>query len=175
VKLAVVLLAVSSSSACLFDEVQGIPCSEDDECPTSYFCDIPTSTCHGKSDVDGVPLLEIPKIKDSSGLVLLPKVPAAATTPLELQLVNTGDGPADNIALSFATLACVSFQIHDATVPSTLAKGASALVAVDATTQGGSCASLKIVDWFLSYSGRQNRGTFDLDILTPPNNGIPGD
>jgi hypothetical protein len=172
---AVVVVLAASSSACLFDEVTGIPCGADDECPTTYFCDLPSSTCHAKTDVDGVPNLAIPKVKDGTGqLVLLPKVPASATTPLGLQIVNVGDGPADDIGISFAALACASFEIHDDTVPATLAKGASALVTIDATTQGGNCASVKIVDWFLSFSGREGRGTFDLDIGGTPAPPGPG-
>src|SRR5439155_15616376 len=87
--------------------------------------------------------------------------------PVALVIKNDGKGTASSIAVSFAALQCASLEVHDDTVPDTLVKGKSANVTVDVTAETGPCVSVKIIDWFLSYSGRESRGTFDLDIQNP--------
>ena len=61
-------------------------------------------------------------------------------------------------------VACVQFHVHDDTLPAALPKGATTIVTVDATTGGVECVSVKIIDWFVTFSGRSERGSFDLDI-----------
>ena len=162
------VVVVLAASGCLVGEVQGIRCGADAECPTTYFCDLPRSECRAVTDAEGIPSLDIPKVRDPTGaLVLLPHVPAGATSPLGLQIVNHGAGPAEGVSLSFAKLECTAFTIHSDSLPDILDAGQSAIVAVDVTTGAGDCAAVKIIDWFLDYSGRESRGTFDLDIKDP--------
>ncbi len=164
-----VALWALGSAGCLLGDVTGVPCAKDGECPTTYFCDLPRAACRKQSDHDGPPALRVDKVRDSSGdLVLLPKVPDAATSPLGLHLVNDGDGPADLIGVSFTFLACVEFRVPPENVPDTIPGKGDAEVGIEVTTGGPDCGGVQIVDWFLTFSGREQRGAFDLDVLQNP-------
>lgn len=157
-------LVAALGGGCLLGDVEGIPCAADGDCPTTYFCDLPHSECAAEADGRGIPVLEIPKVRDPAGdQVFVPKVPLVGPSHLGLIVKNTGEGPAEGIGLSFATLACVHFAVDEATMPAAVAPGATTEIGLD-VTPGDQCGGVKIVDWFLTFSGRSARGTFDLDI-----------
>jgi hypothetical protein len=166
VRILVVALLLSSSG-CLFDEVRGIPCGSDHDCPTTYFCDLPHDECRLTTDELSAPDLTVPMVRDPAGaVVLLPKVPAEQTSRLGVQVQNRGAGPAEGVLLSFAPLQCVAFTFPDEP-PTVVGGGQTVEFPVDVAAEGGPCSSVKIIDWFLDYSGRSSRGTFDLDITDP--------
>ncbi|HEY4222451.1 MAG TPA: hypothetical protein VGO62_13945, partial [Myxococcota bacterium] len=126
-------LIAAASSGCLVGEVSGIPCDGDSTCPSSYFCDLPRSECLEKSDTQGAPALDITKLLVDGAAQLIPKIPNSATTPLGMVVENAGGGPAEGIQIDFAYLECVSFEVHEDTVPPTLDKKQSATITVDVT------------------------------------------
>lgn len=158
------LLALSSS-ACLFGEVGGIPCGADDECPSSYFCDLPRETCVAESDTAGVPSLVIHQVKDPKGdVVRSPFIPPEGTSRVGLLVKNEGVGPAEGLVLELAPLHCIAFDIEEESVPQVIEGSATAEIGVRMTPPGPECEGLKIVDWFLTFSGRETRGTIDVNI-----------
>jgi hypothetical protein len=161
---ALVVCAVASGG-CLFGDVDGIPCGADSECPTDYFCDLPHATCAADGDDSSVPDLKIGKVRDPSGkLVILPKVPEGTTAEIGLQLVNQGKTAAGDIGLTFAPLECTEWRVPVENLPDEVKGGATVEMKVELVT-GPGCGGVKIVDWFLAFSGRTRRGTFDLNIL----------
>ena len=58
------------------------------------------------------------------------------------------------------------FSVELDALPEVIEPEETGRIPVEVTTQPG-CAGLIIVDWFLRYSGRSTRGTFDLNIRDP--------
>lgn len=156
--------AAVATSGCLIGEVTDIPCQGDGACPSDYFCDVPRSECREITDTFGAPLLTVKLIADPSGTpVTTPFVPPELTSTIALLPENIGLAPAENVALTFAELACIGFNIDEATLPELVAAGKTGSITVD-VTPGAGCEGLTIVDWFLTYSGRETRGTFDMNV-----------
>lgn len=157
-------LSLACLSACLFGEVEGIPCETDDECPSSYFCDIPSRECRANTDQSSAPDLVIQKVRDPSGRdVRSPFIPVATASRLGFWVENRGLAPAENVVLTFAPLACFRILVDEATVPASLEGAASKAVSVEMLPAVG-CEGLHILDWFLTWSGRETRGTIDVNV-----------
>lgn len=152
------------SSACLIGEVSGIPCAADATCPVDYFCDLPRHECRELTETFGPPVLRVKLITDPTGeQVTTPLVPPDTTSTIVLNTENIGRAPAENPGLSFASLACVAFYLGEDTLPLAIEAGATGSVPVD-VTPGPGCDGLHIIDWFFTYSGRETRGIFDLNV-----------
>jgi hypothetical protein len=161
---AALLLAVLSSSACLFGEVRGIPCDGDDACPETYFCDLPRAECRERSDVLGPPDIKIEALLDPDGdEVRTPFLPPETTSSITLLPKNVGLAPAESIGLTFGVLACFTFDVDETTLPDAIAPNERAEIVV-AITPGEGCEGLTIIDWFLTFSGRETRGVFDVNV-----------
>ena len=152
------------TSGCLIGEVSGIPCERDGACPSDYFCDLPRSECREITDTFGPPVLTVKRIADPSGTVVTtPFLPPELTSTIALLPENIGLAPAENVALTFAELACFEFNIDETTLPAVVAADETGSITVDVTPAAG-CEGLTIIDWFLTYSGRETRGTFDINV-----------
>lgn len=163
----VLVAALVASSGCLVGEVTGIPCERDDTCPSDYFCDLPRSECRELTDTFGPPLLQVKLVNDPAGNpVTTPFIPPDATSTIALLPENVGLSAAEDVALSFAELNCISFNVDEATLPAVVEAGATATLAV-AVTPAPDCDGLTIIDWFLTYSGRETRGIFDINVKEP--------
>ena len=161
------LAVVVGCAGCLMGEVAGIPCDADDACPSDYFCNLPRSECRELTDAIGPPLLKVLLIADPSGSpVVSPAIPSEVTSSIALLPENVGGVSAERVSLSFAELNCITFDIDESTLPAVIAVEASGSIRV-ALTPGAGCEGLAIIDWFLVYSGRETRGTFDLNVRRP--------
>jgi hypothetical protein len=162
--LALVSVLVSTSTGCLFGEVRGIPCDSDDACPETYFCDVPRAECRERTDVLGPPDIKIQALLNPRGdEVRTPFLPPETTSNVTLLPQNVGLTPAENIGLTFGDLACFDFDVDETTLPKAIAPGERAEVVV-AITPGEGCEGLTIIDWFLTFSGRETRGVFDVNV-----------
>jgi hypothetical protein len=161
---ALALAACVAGAGCLLLEVEGVPCGDDEECPSGYFCDIPREGCRAESDAQGPPELVIELVRDGKGAeVRAPQVAPDETTRLGFLVENRGRGPAESMRLTLAELSCFAFLVEGASVPATLAAGARAAIDVDVTPAPG-CNGLHILDWFLTWSGRETRGSVDVNV-----------
>lgn len=149
---------------CLVGEVRGIRCQEDNACPDRYFCDVPRTECREGTDVFGAPALIVTKLLDPAGdEVRIPVLPPAATSSIALLPENVGLAPAEDVTVAFAELACFAFDLDEATEPERIEPGARGSIEVAVTPAPG-CDGLTIVDWFMRFSGRETRGTFDVKV-----------
>ena len=165
-----VVVVVGLLQGCLVGELTDIPCRQDGECPTEHFCDIPNEVCTG--DVAGPADLVISGVVDRSGAeVPAPRVERDAPSTLQLVIHNQGGGLAENIELDLVRLVCMNLDFDPLDVPLSLEAGAKANV--EFTIEPSTCGAVSIQDWFLFYSGRAKRGTFNVLIERPPS--TPGD
>jgi hypothetical protein len=151
-------------SGCLFGEVRGIPCDEDAACPEDYFCDVPRDECREITGAFGPAVITVPLLKDPEGdEVRTPFIKPDVTSELVLLPTNAGLSTAEDVGLTFGELACFTFDIDSSTLPEAIEPGARAEIVVD-VTPGPSCEGLTIVDWFMTFSGRETRGVFDINV-----------
>jgi hypothetical protein len=153
------------AAGCLVGPVDGVPCVVDEHCATDAFCDLPASTCAPGTAPD----LQVVGIVDDGELVIDPFVAPDATTALGMRVENRGGAPAVDVALRMATLACLGLVVDESTVPTTVPPGGVVDVAFRVTPR--LCASPVIQDWFLSFSGRGARGTFNVVVERAPPSG----
>ena len=166
--LVLVLGWVALLSSCLVGELSGIPCGDDDDCPGAAFCDIPASTCRFLADGPGPPDLRVSGVRDLSGVsVTSVRVPGSVESTLDLEVVNEGACGAVDVVLELIPLACMHLAFDLKDVPTTIAPAAT--VEIPFTIMPEDCNSPAIQDWFLFYSGRATRGTFNIlpDISGP--------
>lgn len=150
--------------ACLVGEVTGIPCGADDDCATAHFCDLTVGTCRAEADGVSAPRLQISGIViDDAAPVVSPFIPKTGTSSLQLVLENRGGLPATEVRVELSELACMAFVVDESTLPAGVVSGGSARVALTATPDG-TCGTPMIVDWFLFFSERGSRGTFNLNL-----------
>lgn len=156
---------VAASSACLFGEVRGIPCDDDGACPESYFCDVPRAECRELiKDVTGPPAIVIEAVRDPDGAeVRTPFIKPDVTSALTLLPKNVGFTAAEDIGVTFSDLECFAFDVDERTLPQTIEPGAQAEIIVAVTPASG-CEGLTIIDWFITFSGRETRGVFDINV-----------
>lgn len=163
---ALLLPCLLATSACLVGEVTGVPCTDDDECATAHFCDLTEGTCRAELDGVSAPRLQVAGVLvdgDDGPAGLSPLIGKTGTTALTLVLENTGGQPAIDVGVEFSELACVALVVDESTLPAGVVPGGLARVAMTATPDGA-CGSPMIVDWFLFFSGRADRGTFNLNL-----------
>ncbi len=157
---AIVVVVVVSLGGCLVGEVTGIPCGDDSQCPSDHFCDIPNDTCVAGVDGQGAADLTVRGVRDRSGdVVSAPRVARDVKSVLQLVIENAG-GDADDVSLEMVRLVCMNLEFDPTTVPTHLEAGAS--VEVEFTVLPDGCGTPSIQDWFLFYSGRAKRGTFNI-------------
>jgi hypothetical protein len=157
---------------CLIGELNDIPCRQDSECPADHFCDIPNEVCLLDVGGAGPADLTVRGVVDRSGEVVpAPRVERDAPSTLELVIVNQGGRVAEDITLDLVRLVCMNLDFDPADVPPVLEAGEEARV--EFTIEPRGCGAVSIQDWFLFYSGRAKRGTFNILPDCPPP--IPGD
>jgi hypothetical protein len=157
------LCAALAGAACLFDPIDGIPCGSDDDCPSAYFCDIPDGTCRAESGGLAPPALTVAGVQDDDDVSTVPFIAHEGRTELALKLENTGGSTAEDIGLDFGIVACVGLAWRDADVPAAVPPGATRDVPIAFEPEPG-CDTPVIQDWFLTFSGRATRGTFNVNI-----------
>lgn len=160
------LLATMSallSGACLVGEVRGVPCDADAACPENYFCDLPRTECREITDSFGPPRIEITAIRDDGEEVRTPFIPPEATTTLVLLPNNSGLSTAEDLGVSFGELECITFSVDLEGMSHSIEPGARGEIPV-AFTPGQGCEGLTIIDWFITFSGRETRGVFDVNV-----------
>lgn len=158
------VLAGGASSGCLVGEVRDIPCDDDAACPETYFCDVPRAECREVTDVMGPPDIKIEALIDPEGdEVRTPFLTPEIANTVVLLPTNVGLTPAEDIAISFGVLACFTFDVDEATIPEAIAPAERAEIAV-VMTPGAGCEGLTIIDWFITFSGRETRGVFDVNV-----------
>jgi hypothetical protein len=163
-RLLVALALVASSTACLFGEVRDIPCDDDDACPETYFCDLPRNECREVTDAMGPPDIKIELIRDANGdEVRTPFIQPGVPTDLTLLPLNSGKSPAEDVRVSFGVLECFTFDVDESTLPAAIAPGERGEVVVTFMAPPG-CEGLTIIDWFITFSGRETRGVFDVNV-----------
>jgi hypothetical protein len=156
---------VGLAAGCLVGPVDGVPCVVDEHCATDAFCDLPAAMCAPGTAPD----LQVAGIVDDGAIVIDPFVAPDATTALGMRIENRGGAPAVDVALRMATLACLGLVVDEGTVPTTVPPGGVVDVAFRVTPR--LCASPVIQDWFLSFSGRGARGTFNVVVERAPPSG----
>lgn len=155
------------ASGCLVGELGGVPCRKDDQCPTSHFCDIPNDVCVSTGNGDAAPDLVVVGVRDAAGEVgISPFVAPDVTSTLGLVIENRSPaGPgraADDVVVEMTELACMNLDVDVQTVPAAIAPGATA--EIEFNVRPDDCGTPAIQDWFLFYSGRAKRGTFNINI-----------
>lgn len=149
------------AEGCLLAPLE-IPCERDDQCPSGGFCDVSGGACV----VDGTtaPDLNILRVRDQRGAIVIdPFVPGGGErTELFAVLENKGDLPAEGVRLSFIELACMGLDFDPTVVPDVVDAGGSVEVAFSVAPVD--CVTPSIQDWFLFYSGRSKRGTFNINV-----------
>ena len=95
--------------------------------------------------------------------VRTPFIKPDVTSTITLLPANVGLTPAENIGLTFGVLECFDFDVDESTLPVAIAPGERAEIAV-AFTPGPGCEGLTIIDWFITFSGRETRGVFDVNV-----------
>lgn len=157
-------LSTTFVTGCLFGEVRGIPCEVDDVCPETYFCDVPRAECREVTDVFGPPDITIPTVLDRSGEeVRTPFMPPGEGSIITLLPVNSGLSTAEDLRASFGVLECFTFDVDEATLPAAIEPGERGAIEVVMTPALG-CEGLTIIDWFITFSGRETRGVFDVNV-----------
>jgi len=159
-------LWVVATSGCLVGELSGIPCGKDDQCPTEHFCDIPVGSCVFDAEGSGAPDVNVPGVIDNGEFTISPFVPPDIRTPLKLVLENRGGQSADNLDVELTRLACMSLEFDESDIPDSIEAGAR--VEIDFSVAPVSCVTPSIQDWFVFYSGRAGRGTFNINITRDP-------
>lgn len=160
-------IAACASVGCLGGEVRGIGCDDDGACPSDYFCDIPRGECRAQTDAFGAPALVVRALRDPGGdEVRTPYLPPGATSTIALLTENAGLGTAEQVEVDFAYLSCFAFDVDEASEPERLDPGVRVAIEV-AVTPAPDCEGLSIIDWFMSYSGRETRGAFDVNVRDP--------
>lgn len=103
-------------------------------------------------------------MRDQRGAIVIdPFVPGGGVrTELFAVLENKGDLPAEGVRLSFIDLACMGLEFDPTDVPDAVDGGGSVEVAFSVAPVD--CVTPSIQDWFLFYSGRANRGTFNINV-----------
>jgi len=164
---ALALAPLLAGAGCLFGPLDGIPCTSDETCPTSAFCDLVARECRDLG-VTGPPDLQITGLGPPGGPYkvtgTLPRGPGA----LEVEVKNVGRGTAH--APTFSTNGTACLRLHD----DFAFAGIDELLPDEAATfelrvdPEPSCDSPIIVDWFLTFDGRGTRGTVNINLVTPP-------
>jgi len=163
----VVSFIVSSASSCLLGELTGIPCGRDDECATAHFCDLTIGSCVQETDLVTAPNLQVTGVRGPDGAVVRdPIVEATGLQGLAMVVENIGLLPALDVVAEFTELRCLSLEIDESTVPDTIVPGGGAEVKFFISPER--CGTPMIVDWFMFFSGRGSRGTFNLNIRAAP-------
>lgn len=153
------------TSGCLVGELSGIPCGEDAQCPTEHFCDIPSGTCVFAGG-DAPPDVTVPGVIDNGEFTISPFVPPDVRTPLKLVLENVGGRSADNLDVELTRLVCMNLELEAGDIPGSIDAGAR--VEIDFSVAPDGCTTPSIQDWFVFYSGRAGRGTFNINITRDP-------
>lgn len=155
--------ALFASSGCLVGELSGIPCGDDDNCPTNHFCDLEADVCVALTDGDTPPALAVTGVIDGNGDVTVgPFVPPKERTELKLVIENSGTRVANALNVELTRLVCMNLEFDTTRVPDHIDGGDSIEVAFAVTPDG--CSTPTIQDWFVRYSGRATRGTFNINI-----------
>ena len=163
-RLALFVLAAVTTSGCLVGEVRGIPCAIDEACPENYFCDVPRDECREVTDAMGPPDIKIESVLDPDGNeVRTPFLKPETANTIVLLPKNVGLTPAEDIGITFGELACFTFDVDEETIPEVIAPEQRVELAVT-MTPGAGCEGLTIIDWFITFSGRETRGVFDVNV-----------
>lgn len=161
------VVVVVGVSGCLVGEVSDIPCGKDGQCPTSHFCDVPNAVCVPATDVDGAPDLDVVGVEDGAGALQIdPFVVPGEETTLTLHIENRGKRAAFDVDLDLTQLVCMNLRFDETDVPETIDAGAT--VEVPFVVDPDGCSTPSIQDWFLFYSGRAKRGTFNINVERAP-------
>lgn len=161
------ILLVVANAGCLVGELSGIPCGTDSQCPTDHFCDVPNDVCTAVTDVDSAPDLEVVGVENGAGeLQIDPFVQPLEETTLTMHITNLGKRDALAVDLDLTRLVCMHLKFDPLTVPDSIGAGETVEVPFVVTPQG--CGTPSIQDWFLFYSGRSERGTFNINIERAP-------
>jgi len=160
--------AALSFGGCLVGELQGVPCGRDDECATGHFCDLTVDTCRQETDAVSAPRLQVTGVVDKDGVVVRdPFIDKEGTYQMALVVENQGLLSAIDVDAEFSELRCLNLAFDPATFPAAMAPDAVAQLAFSAAPDG-TCGTPMITDWFLFYSGRGSRGTFNINIERAP-------
>lgn len=153
-----------STTACLVLPLHDLPCRDDDECPTDGACDVDRGVCRE----DGArPLVKVRTlVLDDGTAVRDPFVPKDVESSLQIVLENEGDAVAENVRLELAELVCLHQSIGEGgrAAPAIQGLGVGDSVTVPWQITPINCSSPVIVDWFVFFSGRAERGTFNINI-----------
>jgi hypothetical protein len=160
------LVVVVGPAGCLVGELSGIPCDGDRQCPSQHFCDVPNDVCVPVTADDSAPDLAVIGVENRGEVQLDPFVPPDQRTTLELLIENQGLRSADDVALELVPLACMDLQFDPTTVPQRIGAGEQQQVSFSVAPHG--CSTPSIEDWFLFYSGRSERGTFNINVERAP-------
>jgi len=164
-----VALAPGVLAGCLTGFVTGVPCVDDDQCPSDAFCDLIEQECLPDGAGRGGPDVQVTGVVDEGEIVVDPFVPVESTTELAMVLANTGGHEAVGVTLRMGPLACLGLALNDDDVPPSLDAGEVVRVPFSVTPR--LCSSPVIQDWFTAFSGRGARGTFNIVVeRAPPSN-----
>jgi hypothetical protein len=163
-----VLAVLTVSAGCLVGELSDVPCTRDDECATAHFCDLTVGTCAAETAERSAPNLQVVGVRDVAGAVVRdPFIERQGTQALGLVIENKGLLPAFDITLEFSELRCLNLVVDELTLVDTVVPGGSTEVAFTVSPEGN-CGTPIITDWFLFFSGRGSRGTFNINIRAAP-------
>lgn len=163
----VVAFVVFTGAGCLVGELSGIPCGGDKQCPTNHFCDVPNDVCAAIGEADSAPDLDVTGVENGDGeLQLDPFVVPGEETVLVLHVTNNGLRDAFDVDLDLTQLVCMNLRFDPLDVPDAIEGGAT--VEIPFTINPSGCGTPSIQDWFLFYSGRAKRGTFNINIDRAP-------
>ncbi len=168
-RLMAILLVVVGAASCLLGELQGIPCARDGDCPTGYFCELASAepTCHQQTNELSAPKLLVRNVIDPTGAVVAdPFIERQGAQRLALIIENEGTMPATNVTAEFSELRCLNLILDDSDVADIIAGGSAEIGFT--VTPDGTCGTPMITDWFLFFSGRGTRGTFNINIRAAP-------
>ncbi len=152
---------------CFFGALDGITCESDDNCPTNYFCDLPTDTCTAIGDDASVPNLEVSTLIAPDGTQsLFLEVPREQHVAVQMVVENLGLTDAQDIEVSFSRYH--GMKLSAVTVPARIKGGGTGTIDLDVFADRAAKSPLP-VDWFLDFSGRQRRGVFNFvfGVLEP--------
>ncbi len=164
----VAVFACTWVGGCLVGEVHGVPCTDDDECGTGHFCDLVDETCREARDDFFAPELQVTGVRDVNGDVVNDHfIDRTGDYAMTLIVENVGGSSAIDIEAEFSELKCLNLKLDPATLPSSVVAGGVVEIGFSASPDN-TCGTPMITDWFLFYSGRGSRGTFNINIRNAP-------
>jgi hypothetical protein len=163
-----IVVVVGGVGGCLVGEVQGVPCSSDDQCATNHFCDLVDQSCREEREDFFAPNLQVTGVRDVDGDVVTdPFIDRNGDFAMKLVVENVGGSTAVDVDAEFSELRCLNLRVEPSTLPSSVVAGGTVEVGFSASPDG-TCGTPMITDWFLFFSGRGSRGTFNINILNAP-------